>query len=254
MSYIGTENFYLEVAKGNVPGHSLVHKFGRNDSVPNGSWAFVTLLGQTAWPLSAATTVRIKAGGNAADTAAGAGAREITVQGIVATTFDEEAETIAPAGASASTATSKSFWRVHRKWVSSAGTYGSANTGAIVLENGAGGTDIITMAAGEGQTQDALFTVPADKTGFLASVHVTTDSAKPVDVRCWVRENMDDTTAPVTSKRLKLFWDGIANSFNYRPYSPELSIMEKSDIWFEAQAGAGGGEVSIDFELLLVDN
>jgi hypothetical protein len=253
MSFFGTKNFYLEVAKGNVKGHSLVHKFGRNDSVPNGSWAFITLLGQTAWPLSAATTVRIKAGGNAADTAAGAGAREVTVQGIVASTFLEETEAIATAGASASSATSKSFWRVHRKWVSSAGTYGAANTGDIILENGAGGTDIITLAAEEGQTQDALFTIPAGKTGYLASVHVTVDSNKPTDLRCFVRDNLDVTSAPVDSKRLKLYWDGIANSLDYRPYSPELSISEKSDIWFEGK-GAAVSEVSVDFELLLVDN
>ena len=253
MSYFGTTDFYLEVSKGNIFGHSLVHKFGRNDSVPNGSWAFITLLGQTAWPLSAATTVRIKAGGNVADTAAGAGAREITVQGIVATTFAEESEILVPAGVSASTATLKSFWRIHRKWVSSCGTYGGANVGPILLENGAGGTDIITLAADEGQTQDALFTIPAGKTGYLVSVHVTVDSNKPTDLRCFVRNNMDDTTPPVSSKRLKLYWDGITNSLDYRPFSPELQISEKSDIWFEGK-GAAVSEVSVDFELLLVDN
>lgn len=252
MSYIGTENFYLEVAKGNVPGHSLVHKFGRNDAVPNGSFAFVTLLGQAAFPLTAATTVRVKAG-DAADTAAGAGAREITVQGIDSN-LDEVSEAIATAGASASSATTASFWRVHRAWVSSVGTYEAANTGAVVIENSAGGTDIIQLAAGEGQTQDAVFSIPSGKTGYLASVHVTTDSAKPVDIRCFVRNNLDDTSAPMDAKRIKLYWDGIATPMDYRPYSPELSIDEKADIWFEAQAGAGGGEVAIDFELLLVDN
>ena len=30
-------DFYLEVAKGNVPGHSIVNKFGRNDAIQNAS-------------------------------------------------------------------------------------------------------------------------------------------------------------------------------------------------------------------------
>jgi len=33
-----TADFLIEVQKGNVKGHSLVHKFGRNDAVPNNSW------------------------------------------------------------------------------------------------------------------------------------------------------------------------------------------------------------------------
>ena len=41
MTYIGHSDFLIEVAKGNVAGHSLVHKFGRNAAVPNGSWEFV---------------------------------------------------------------------------------------------------------------------------------------------------------------------------------------------------------------------
>jgi hypothetical protein len=56
------------------------------------------------------------------------------------------------------------------------------------------------------------------------------------------------------SKRLKLFWDGIDSPLDYRPYSPELSISEKSDIWFEAWGDGAVSQVSIDFELLLVDN
>ena len=257
MSYIGTENFYLEVAKGNIPGHSLVHKFGRNPIVPNGSWTFINLLGQTAFPLTAATTVIVKAGGNAADDKdAGAGAREVTVQGIVATTFLEETDTLLPDGATASAASSKSFWRVHRAWVSAVGTYEAANTGDIVIENSGGGTDITKIAAGEGQTQDAAYTIPAGKTGYLASVHTTVSAgtSKTVNIRCFVREDMDDTTAPMPAKRVKLFWDGLDRPFIYRPYSPELSIPEKADIWFEGYGDGGTSEVTIDFEILLVDN
>ena len=148
-----TADFLLEVQRGNVSGFSMLHKFGRNDGVPNGSWEFINLLGFTAWPLSAATTVRVKLG-NANDTADGTGAREITVKGIDSN-FNEITEAIATAGTSASSNTSASFWRIHRAWVSACGTYGAANTAAVVIENGAGGTDLIQIAT-ESQFMAAL--------------------------------------------------------------------------------------------------
>jgi hypothetical protein len=253
MTYLPNQDYLIEVQRGNVPGESMVHKFGRNDAVPNGSWAFVNLLGFTAWPLSAATTVRVKAGGNAADTAAGAGAREVTVQGINAS-LAESSETIATAGASASAATSTSFWRVHRAWVSSAGTYGAANTAAIDIENSGGGTDLIQIATEEGQSQFAGWTVPTGKTAYLLHINVTVDALKPSDIRLFTRANMNDTSAPVSAKRLKLYFDGVSGNMDYHPVGPELVIPELTDIWFEAEGDGALTEVAVDFELLVIDD
>ena len=253
MTYLPDRDYLIEVQRGNVPGASMVHKFGRNDAIPNGSFAFVNLLGFTAWPLSAATTVRVKAGGNAADTAAGAGAREVTVQGIDSN-FAETSEVIATAGASASSATSASFWRVHRAWVSAAGTYGAANTAAIDIENSGGGTDLIQIGLEEGQSQFAGWTVPLGKTAYLLSLHLSTDGLKPANVRVFTRADIDDTSAPMASKRLKLFFDGVAGVVRYVPQGPELSLPAKSDIWVEANGSGALTEVSADFELLVIDD
>ena len=253
MTYLPTQDYLIEVQRGNVPGVSMVHKFGRNDAIPNGSWAFVNLGGFTAWPLSAATTVRVKAGGDAADTAAGAGAREVTVQGIDSN-FAETSEVIATAGASASSATSASFWRVHRAWVSAAGTYGAANTAAIDIENSGGGTDLIQIGLEEGQSQFAGWTVPAGKTAYLLHLYITVDGLKPADIRVFTRADIDDTSAPMSSKRLKLFFDGIAGGMHYSPRGPEIAIPAKSDIWVEGQGSGALTEISADFELLVIDD
>ena len=253
MAYLGPRDFLIEVQKGNVAGHSIIHKFGRNDGVPNGSFEFINLLGFTGWPLSAATTVRIKAGGNAADDTAGNGAREVTVKGID-DSFNEVSEAIATAGASASSATTASFWRVHRAWVSAAGTYGAANTAAVDIENSAGGTDLIQLATEEGQSQFAGWTVPTGKTAYLLSALVTVDAAKAADIRFCTRENIDDTSAPMSASRVKLFWDGVLGSTAFNPRSPMSPIVAKSDLWWEARGGGAGTEVSADFELLVVDD
>ncbi len=246
-------DFLVEVAEGNVSGFSIVQKFGRNDGVPSGSWEFVNQLGFTAWPLFAATTVRIKSGGNGNDTAGGSGAVEITVQGLD-DSFNEVTEAIVTAGASASAVTSKSFWRVHRAWVSGVGTYGAANTGNIIVENGGGGTDIIRITAGEGQSQFGGWTVPKGKTAYLLSLHTSVDTKKIANIRMFTRDNIDDTSAPMNSKRLRLYFDGVTGQFHYDPKSPVLKLNQKTDIWVEAYGSAATAEVSCDFELLVVDN
>jgi hypothetical protein len=37
MSYISNKDFLIEVAKGNVAGHAIVNKFGRNPDVDTGT-------------------------------------------------------------------------------------------------------------------------------------------------------------------------------------------------------------------------
>jgi hypothetical protein len=244
-------NFYAEVQKGNVPGHSILHKFGRNPAVPNGSFAFVNTLGFTAWPLSAPTTVRVKAG-DVADDVGGAGAAEITVQGI-GLDFKEATEVLATNGTSASAVTATSFWRVHRAWVSSVGTYGAANTAAVTIENGAGGTDLIQIGAEEGQTQYAAWTVPAGKTAYFLSAHLMVDSGKTADLAMYMRENMDITSGNLSSKRLQFYWDGVLGHMTFKPNSPVNRMEAKTDFWFEAQGSGAQTEVSVDFELLVVD-
>jgi len=246
-------DFLTEVQKGNIAGHSMVHKFGRNDTIANGAWELISLASAAPAFRSSAATVRIKAGGNAADDSGGAGATEVTVQGIDSN-FAEISEAITTNGASVSSATSASFWRVHRAWVSAVGTYGVANTGIITIEDSGGAADMINIAAGEGQTQHTCWSVPAGKTAYLLSVHVTVDSTQPIDVRCLVRKTFDDVSADMPSKRIKLYWAGLAEAFRYKPNGPELSIPEKSDIWFEAKGAGGAAKASCNFELLVVDD
>jgi hypothetical protein len=247
-----TPDFLIAVARGEVPGHSLVHKYGRNDAVPNGSWAHISLLPFTTTSFrQSAAAVRIKAGGNVADTAAGNGARSVFVQGVDSN-FAELAEELATAGASASAYTSATFWRIHRTWVGGVGVYGAKNTGAILIEDGT--NNLITVAAGEGQTQYAGWTVPLGKTAYLLSAHVTVDSNKTSNVRCFTRESIDTVAAPMKPSRLKLFWDGLQQHFVYKPYAPEFSLSAKTDIWFEGYGDGAVSQISVDFELLIVDD
>ena len=251
--FVSPTEFYTEVQKGNVPGHSLVHKYGRNDAVPNAAWEHVSLLSGATSFRSSAITMRIKAGGNAADTAAGAGAQEVTITGMDSN-LAEVSEAIVTNGAGASTATSATFWRVYRAWVSAVGTYGVANTAAITIEDSGGAADMIMIAAGEGQTQYAGYAVPTGKTAYLLSAFMTVDAAKAADLKMMTRLALNDTAAPMSSARLRLHFDGVLGSLAYKPVSPGGGIAGPADIWWEAYGAGAGTEVSVDFELLLVDD
>jgi len=256
MTFYLQRDWLIDVQQGKIAGHSLVHKFGRNGSVASGTEEGILQVsgGQFIFRTSA-TTFRIAAGGDVADTAAGAGAREITIQGIDSD-LNEVTETIATNGASASSATTASFWRVHRAWVSDCGTYTGNNVADIVIEDSGGAASHIVIAATEGQSQYAGFTIPTGKTGYLLSLHGSIGANKDdTEIKVYARENFTDVTAGFSAKRLKLNYDGATGFIPYTPLSPELTLTALTDIWVNAVgASAGSSSISIDFEILLVDD
>ena len=122
--------------------------------------SFVTLTEDSAISLYAPPTAarRIQiAGGNANDDAAGTGAQQITVVGL-----DEESqpaqESIATAGASASSFTTTTFTRVNGAFVSIAGSGGS-NEGDVVLVAETDGTQSAFIPALASRSRGGYFSV-----------------------------------------------------------------------------------------------
>lgn len=253
-------DFYTEVQKGNVPGHSIVHKFGHNPLVGT---TFVPLTSIGIWQtpqVGAATTLRIKAGGDANDTAAGTGAREITLEGL-----DETGvfivETLATAGASASSTTTTTFIRLFRMFVSESGTYATTTTGShsatITVENGAGGTDwgaITVNGFPNSQTKIGAFSVPLGQTAFLLSVLINIESTKVVDILFFARGGILKTSAPFDAMRVFGEVRGITDVRVLIPRSPFLVVPALSDIGFMAKVASGTADVDVDFEILLIDD
>ena len=246
----------LLIRRGLVTGASVVHKFGRNPAVPNGSWeGILTSAAQFVWPTTA-TTVRVKASGNAADDGSssplGAGARTVTVQGLDATGAEVSA-TLTTVGASASASTTQTFLRVYRAWVATAGAYTGTNTGDVVIETTAG-TALIQITAGEGQSQYCAYTIPLGKTGYLASVTVQVDASKAADFRLFTRASMTTITAPFLAKRVKFYWDGVLGAETIKPLTPFQALPALTDIWIEARGGGAITEATADMEIILFDD
>jgi len=246
----------LEIAAGRVPGTSVVHKFGRNSAVGT-TYVPISFGGLYNTPqVAAATTLRVKAG-NAADDAGGAGAREITLQGLDETGA-EVIETVATAGASASSATSATFIRLYRFFVSASGTYATQTTGShtadIVIENGAGGTDWATIDSGnfpKGQSEIAVYSVPLGKTGYIKSFIVQVDSNKAADVILFQRPGILEAAAPYEGMRIVSQFIGVTATVTLNPITPIGPFPALTDFGFMGKVAAQTGIVTADMEILL---
>ena len=241
----------IDIADGSVTGTSGVVKFGRNAAVGATEEDIWAAGGIYTGFLTAASAVRIRAGGNAADDAAGAGARSIEVEGLDQN-WNVVTETISTAGASASTATTTTFIRVYRVCVIDVGTYTGANTGTISVET-TGGVLMATIEAGLGQTQMAIYTVPAGKTAYIVSLSIFVDTNKTAQVYLWQRQNADDVSAPFTGKRIWRPFDGVSGAVD-GPVAFPYVFPAKTDIWASGVGPSGGAGVAVEMHIALVDD
>jgi hypothetical protein len=226
-------------------------KFGTNEAVPNGTWAILANLGGVTYPFpQAPTTVRVKAGGNVADTSDGAGARTLRVIGLDSNGAVAE-EDITLAGASASDSTTTSFWRVYRAYVLTTGTYGGSNTGIVTIENTAGTADLLKIEASDSQTRLGIFSIPTGWTGYLLGFESHVEANKPADVRVRTRTDYKTVSGEMSPIR-EIFFEGgvIGNAQNVAEGIPLGVLPENSDVWLEARGG--GAQTSVSGSMIIL--
>ena len=254
-------DWYHAITEGDVTGYSVIHKFGRNNSVG-------TTLEPVCWggiyrtpQVAGATTLRIKAGGNANDDAAGTGAREVTLQGIDAN-GDVVTEAVATAGASASSATTASFIRLFRAYVSAVGSYATTAAGShsadIVIEDSGGTQDWLTISTDStgsafprGQSTSGCYTIPSGYNAYLKTVLVHVDSGKSVNLVMFQRTGVLQTSAPYDACRAIFDETGVQDNFTLKPDTPIGPFTGPCDIGLMAAVATGSADVSVDFELIL---
>lgn len=256
MTYITNKDFLIEVAKGNVPGHELITKFGRSAAVP-AAFAPLSFGGNYRTPqVGALTALRIKAGGNANDDAAGSGAREITIE-VLDQTGALQTEVLATAGASASADTSIAVLRLNGWYVSKSGTYATQSAGShaadIELEDTGANSWSIIDATGfpKGQSQIGCYTVPLGKKAYLLDYSLTVDSGKSIDAVFFKRENILQTSAPYDAMRTVLEHAGIVDKIS-EEIPGAIEFNELTDIGWMVQ-GASTPKADVTFRILLVD-
>jgi len=246
VGYLTEQN--INIARGLVRGASVIHKFGRNPSV-GGAPETIWEQGGIYTYLTVASTVYVS-GADAQDSVAGTGARTVTVQGLDAS-YNAIEETLTVDGA----VSTKSFLRVFRAFVASAGSL-LTNKGDVLVSTGAsgGGTVLAKIATigtgtvyGQGQTNLALYTIPAGKTGYLTNWNVGVGAYNDaVTANLYTREAGNGLIF-----RTRDVMD-VPGGLHQRIYQVPFALPEKTDIEVRAIASTGTN-MSSTFDIILYD-
>lgn len=246
----------LDIARGTATGCRSINKFGRNTAV-GATFVPVSIGGIYRTPqASGATALRIKSGGNANDTAAGSGARSVTLIGLNQN-GEEVSETLATAGASASQPTQTSFIRLFRAFVSASGSYATqslpSHSASIVIENSAGTQDWATIKdtdIGRAQTQIAVYSVPKHRQAFVRSVKISSDADKKANLVLFQRQGILQSAPPYEAMRLVEEHPQVSGLHQIDYEMPLGPFPELTDIGFLARSTSTEIDMSVSFEIV----
>jgi len=243
-----SENFLLELSRGNISGMSHVNKFG-SGTVAGGAdetiWDGANLTGITGYTyMGSASTLYISSDNTNDD-------QTYEVQGL-----DEnwalQTKTVIANGFNFVAITGLWF-RVFR--VKNIGTTDNAGNIYISDDNtDVGGNGIpdtlinvkAMIGIGNNQTLMSIYTVPAGKTAYIIQYLASVGKGDDVKATLWAR-NFGEV---FQLKDHHIFYQRMS----VRTFSPYPSYTEKTDIEIKGQIGAAGGEISAGFELILVND
>lgn len=239
---------FLRLALDRAPDIRFVELIGRNPdvdtaTVPESLWAAGGVLTQR----TAAAVVEVVSSSVADDAGTpGTGAHTIRVRGLDAN-WDEIEETVTLDGTTP-VVTTQEFLRVNHAEVASAGS-GLTNAGDITLRNASAGDTQRFMPAGRGQSEAAIYSVPAGHSLLLEGWYVTARdaagaSSADIDVR--VRHNSENGAEHIE-------WSIIVDKVFSSSFLTPHPFKEKSDIEFRVTAvGANNTVVTFHGHGLLV--
>ena len=256
--YKNTLPWGAQVSRGNMHLAHVHHQFGRNISCPT-TYVPVTDNGIYRTPqVAAATALRVKAGGNAADTAVGAGARSVKLWGLNAQGV-EITEVVATNGASASLFTSQTFIRLYLAEVHESGTYGTqaagSHVGNITIENAAGTENWAQIQLNgfpSGTTGIGSITVPRNHVGLVSAIQINIDQTKATDLIILKREGILQTAAPYKPIVKVQEFLGVSQSIKIE-FTIPLRFPALTDVGLLAKVSNGTGAVSVDLEVLMLE-
>jgi len=256
ITQIGTsEPFELQVARGQIPGHKPLFKFGNNTTVGD-SLETIWAEGGLYSYLTAATVLKVSSS-STDDTSAGTGARTVQLYGLDGD-YNEINELVTLNGQTPVN-TTQSFLRIYRIVVRSAGS-GGANAGVIYAGTGAVTTGVpanvyasVNGITGSNQSLMALWTVPAGYTAYLVQYEVSNGTTSNTPAVCKLIFAVRPHGEVFQSKDVKSLTTGMHIE---ETFSLPIKIEEKSDI--EVRAISSSASVSFDisaaFEIVYIKN
>ena len=229
------EPFDLQVARGQIMGHSTQNVYGYQTAVAT---TFIPVWeNATAYTYPVAATKMNLASSDAADTAT------IQINGLDAN-YNQISESIVLIGTTP-VQTTKSYLRINGMFV----TAGSATNpaGVVTLKDLTNTTIYSQINAGVGRTQAAIFTVPAGYTYYLSRIDIYT-SLNGNNFATYQNKTISSTGVVQLTQQAPF-----AISYNAQRVMPR-PFAEKTDIQLMAKVNSSTGAIAIAQEGYLIKN
>jgi len=234
------EDFNLQIARGHVSNHYHKHLIGAVPAMSQNESGTIWDIDDTRYPwasFSSAQIITIPAV-NAADTGA-----SVILIGLD-DNFKSLQETVIVSSSTATTSIN-SFRRLFEMIFISTST----NVGAIVARvDGVSGTIVSKINISEGKTQNSIYTIPADTTGYLIKGVCTCQANADATVKMYVRSPALGTFVTTHSFEVS----GTGGSYDYEFIIP-TEIPEKSDIDVVASVRSNNARISLAYDIILID-
>ena len=226
--------YTYDITEGNITDHFAINKFGHNSVV--GASLETVWSGSNLYPWMTVTYQLELLSDDADDTILGSGARTVELFGLdvnyllINETLDMDGVGIVTSALT--------YFRIYRAIVRTAGASGW-NEGQITIRDQDTDTTRAIITTQKNQTLMAIFTVPADYTGFITSWYVGSVTSKDTEFELYIRPEGEVFQV---KRNIHLVGIAYANEFDF----PEI-VLEKSDIEIRAMSSGGGGDVSAGF-------
>jgi len=255
------KSFSLEVAKGNVPGHSSVNKFG---AAPSGVqttftdiWARAdSTTTQQVWLAPTAARIHTISSDSAADTTGSTGANSVTISYLPDWDTLEASETVT-GDLNAGIAMSNAAVIINRMVVTPQSTSTSANVGTIIATAATDTTITAVILPGDGQTEQAVFGFPSIQTAYMTRWAVGIDKAQgaaaSADFQIMFNPNPDVQTVSFLRKQDMAVQSTGSNAME-KMYSHRPKFDGPGIIKIRANASANDIDAHADFDLTLVQD
>lgn len=228
------EDFDLQVARGQIQGHSTLNIYGYQIAVAT---SFIPVWENATTYTYPVAATQMHLAGSVGDTAS------ILIQGLDAN-YNMISETAVLNGATAVT-TVKSYLRINSMRVS----VGSATnpSGVVTLKDLTDTTIYAQINAGVGRTQMAIYTVPVGYTFYLSRIDVNTSLNGNNFATYQNRTISSDGVVQLTQQA------PFAINYHTQRVMPR-PFLEKTDIQLQCKVNSSTGAISVSQEGYLIQN
>lgn len=228
------EDFDLQVARGQIQGHSTVNVYGYQPSVAT---TFIPIWENATDYVYPVAATKMNLAGSAGDTAT------ITINGLDAN-YVTISENVVLNGATPVT-TAKSYLRINSMNVA----VGSATnpSGVVTLKDLTNTTIYAQINAGVGRTQAAIYTVPAGYTFYLSRIDVNT-SLNGSNFATYRNKTISPAGVVTLTQQAPFAINYHTQRVMPRPF------VEKTDIQLQCKVNSTTGAISISQEGYLIKN